>query len=100
MRDLHKKHGPVARIGPNVLDLDLPELTKTIYNIKGDWVKVVNVLVNIHDKNDNKIYNVRLHSTMEVACWGLIAKLSTIFSVRLVTSSMRVRRDRYRNITL
>lgn len=37
---LHKKYGPVVRIGPNVLDLDYPELVKKIYNIKGDWLKV------------------------------------------------------------
>ena len=40
VQDLHKKFGPVVRIGPNLLDLDYPELVKTIYNIKGDWLKV------------------------------------------------------------
>ena len=40
VEELHKKYGPVVRIGPNVLDLDYPELTKKIYNIKGDWLKV------------------------------------------------------------
>jgi hypothetical protein len=40
VEELHKKYGPVVRIGPNVLDLDYPERTKKIYNIKGDWLKV------------------------------------------------------------
>lgn len=37
--DLHKKYGPVVRLGPNLLDLDYPELIKTIYNIQGNWKK-------------------------------------------------------------
>jgi hypothetical protein len=40
---LHQKYGPVVRIGPNLLDLDLPELAKKIYNIKGDWLKVYSI---------------------------------------------------------
>ena len=40
VEELHKQYGAVVRIGPNVLDLDYPELTKKIYNIKGDWLKV------------------------------------------------------------
>lgn len=40
IQDLHKKYGPVVRIGPNVLDLDFPELIKTIYNAKEDYLKV------------------------------------------------------------
>ncbi|KAK3356708.1 cytochrome P450 [Lasiosphaeria hispida] len=36
---LHKKYGPVVRIGPNVLDVDDPALLKTVFNIKGDWKK-------------------------------------------------------------
>ncbi|KAK6214188.1 hypothetical protein LQW54_004614 [Pestalotiopsis sp. IQ-011] len=37
--ELHKKYGPVVRLGPNLLDLDYPELTKTIYNTQGNWKK-------------------------------------------------------------
>ncbi|ETS74955.1 hypothetical protein PFICI_13439 [Pestalotiopsis fici W106-1] len=37
--DLHKKYGPIVRLGPNLLDLDYPELIKTIYNIQGNWKK-------------------------------------------------------------
>jgi hypothetical protein len=40
IHELHKKYGPVVRIGPNVLDLDMPDLIKTIYNTKGDYLKV------------------------------------------------------------
>lgn len=40
IHELHKKYGPVVRIGPNVLDLDIPELIKTVYNIKSEYLKV------------------------------------------------------------
>ena len=40
IQELHKKYGPVVRIAPNVLDLDMPELVNTIYNIKSDYLKV------------------------------------------------------------
>ncbi|KAB5576281.1 cytochrome protein [Coniochaeta sp. 2T2.1] len=36
---LHRRYGPVVRIGPNVLDLDSPEVIKTVFNTKGDWKK-------------------------------------------------------------
>ncbi|CAK7208017.1 hypothetical protein SEUCBS139899_010851 [Sporothrix eucalyptigena] len=36
---LHNKYGPVIRIGPNLLDLDYPELIKTIYGTDGKWKK-------------------------------------------------------------
>jgi hypothetical protein len=40
VQELHKKYGPVVRIAPNVLDLDIPELIRTIYNTKADYLKV------------------------------------------------------------
>ena len=40
VQELHKKYGPVVRIAPNVLDLDIPELIRSIYNIKADYLKV------------------------------------------------------------
>ncbi|KAI1871211.1 uncharacterized protein JN550_004656 [Neoarthrinium moseri] len=39
VKKLHDKYGPVVRIGPNLLDLDLPELIKTLYNTDGKWRK-------------------------------------------------------------
>ena len=39
MRQLHKKHGPVVRIGPNTLSLDYPDLIKTVYGTDGKWPK-------------------------------------------------------------
>ncbi|KAF5672609.1 cytochrome P450 monooxygenase [Fusarium circinatum] len=39
IKDLHNKYGPVVRIGPNLLDLDYPELIKTIYSTDGKWCK-------------------------------------------------------------
>jgi hypothetical protein len=40
MKKLHEKHGPVVRLGPNLLDLDFPELSKIIYGTDGKWRKV------------------------------------------------------------
>ncbi|KAI1337030.1 putative PDA-like cytochrome P450 monooxygenase [Xylariaceae sp. FL0016] len=37
--DLHRKYGPVVRLGPNLLDLDYPTLISEIYGIKGDFRK-------------------------------------------------------------
>ncbi|KAI0009688.1 cytochrome P450 [Xylariaceae sp. FL0662B] len=39
MKQLHDKYGPVVRIGPNLLDLDTPELAKTIYTTDISWRK-------------------------------------------------------------
>ncbi|KAK0639669.1 cytochrome P450 [Cercophora newfieldiana] len=41
--DLHKKYGPIVQIGPNVIDVDYPELIKTVFNTKGDWKKTESV---------------------------------------------------------
>ncbi|KAM0270038.1 hypothetical protein ACHAQH_009574 [Verticillium albo-atrum] len=35
----HQKYGPVVRTGPNNLDLDLPDLIKTIYTTDSKWLK-------------------------------------------------------------
>lgn len=38
---LHERYGHVVRVGPNVVDVDLPELVKPAFaEIKGDWKKV------------------------------------------------------------
>ncbi|KAK3940293.1 Pisatin demethylase [Diplogelasinospora grovesii] len=39
IKKLHEKYGPVVRIGPNLLDLDYPEVIKTIYSTDGKWRK-------------------------------------------------------------
>ncbi|KAK4463171.1 Pisatin demethylase [Cladorrhinum samala] len=39
IKKLHEKYGPVVRIGPDLLTLDYPELTKTIYSTDGKWLK-------------------------------------------------------------
>ncbi|XEV03397.1 hypothetical protein FSHL1_008684 [Fusarium sambucinum] len=36
---LHKKYGPIIRITPDIIDVDIPEIIKTIFNTKGDWLK-------------------------------------------------------------
>jgi len=38
--DLHKRYGPVVRVGPNIINVDYPELIKTVFSTKGDWKKV------------------------------------------------------------
>ncbi|KAK1572961.1 cytochrome P450 [Colletotrichum navitas] len=39
VKRLHEKHGPVVRIGPNLLDIDYPELAKVIYGTDSKWKK-------------------------------------------------------------
>ncbi|KAK3336366.1 cytochrome P450 [Cercophora scortea] len=39
MEKLHEKYGPVVRLGPNLLDLDLPELSRVVYSTDGKWKK-------------------------------------------------------------
>ena len=39
LRDLHRKHGPVVRVGPNTVALDFPDLIKTIYGTDGRFRK-------------------------------------------------------------
>lgn len=40
MKKLHEKYGPVVRLGPNLLDIDYPELSKVVYGTDGKWRKV------------------------------------------------------------
>lgn len=40
VKKLHEKYGPVVRLGPNKLDLDYPELIKTLYSADTKWLKV------------------------------------------------------------
>ncbi|KAL7623138.1 hypothetical protein AAE478_006819 [Parahypoxylon ruwenzoriense] len=39
VKKLHDQYGPVLRIGPNVLDLDIPELVKVLYGSDVIWRK-------------------------------------------------------------
>lgn len=91
IHELHKKYGPVVRIAPNVLDLDIPELVKTIYNTKADYLKVgvsyikwwLLLLTVICD---------RPSSIMAVAP-KITAKSSTISSASAILKSMHSRSD-------
>ncbi|KAF9239542.1 hypothetical protein LCP9604111_9084 [Penicillium roqueforti] len=58
IHELHKKYGPVVRIGPNVLDLDIPELIKTIYNIKSEYLKTEFYHGSSAKNNGKIIYNL------------------------------------------
>ncbi|KAL4883507.1 cytochrome P450 [Aspergillus karnatakaensis] len=55
---LHKKHGPVVRIAPNVLDLDFPELIKTIYDFKADYLKTEFYHGSSVKNNGKILYNI------------------------------------------
>ncbi|KAI0888279.1 cytochrome P450 [Annulohypoxylon maeteangense] len=39
IKELHDQYGPVLRIGPNLLDLDIPKLVKTLYGSDASWQK-------------------------------------------------------------
>ncbi|KAK4460477.1 cytochrome P450 [Cladorrhinum samala] len=61
--ELHKKYGPVVRVGPNVLDIDYPELLKTVFGISGEWRKTESVLASSSLVGGRVAYN--LFSQME-----------------------------------
>lgn len=39
-RILHERHGAAVRMGPNMVSLSDPKLLRTIYNVKGNYLKV------------------------------------------------------------
>lgn len=39
-QELHQKLGPAVRIGPNLVSLSDPSLLKTVYSVRGTYVKV------------------------------------------------------------
>ncbi|KAF4962986.1 hypothetical protein FSARC_8963 [Fusarium sarcochroum] len=39
LKKLHKKYGSIVRIGPNLIDVDIPEITKDIFAFKTGWQK-------------------------------------------------------------
>ncbi|KAK7950942.1 cytochrome P450 monooxygenase [Apiospora aurea] len=39
IKKLHEKYGPVIRTGPNLLELDIPSLIRTVYSTDGKWKK-------------------------------------------------------------
>lgn len=46
--ELHRRYGPVVRLGPNLLDIDYPELIHEIYSARGDFLKVGQAGVSAH----------------------------------------------------
>ena len=40
LEKLHKQYGPIVRITPSIIDVDIPEIIKSIFNTKDDWLKV------------------------------------------------------------
>ena len=41
LRDLHRKHGKLVQIGPNIVSIADPDAIETIYGIKADLPKVI-----------------------------------------------------------
>ncbi|KAI9039403.1 cytochrome P450 [Aspergillus affinis] len=58
IQELHRKYGPVVRIAPNVLDLDIPDLIRTIYSTKADYVKTEFYHGSSAKSNGKIIYNL------------------------------------------
>ncbi|KAH1494942.1 hypothetical protein LV164_001306 [Aspergillus fumigatus] len=56
--ELHKKYGPVVRIAPNVVDLDMPEMIRTIYSTRGDYRKTEFYHGSSAKSNGKIIYNL------------------------------------------
>jgi len=56
--ELHKKYGPVVRIGPNCLALSDAGLVKTIYNVRGNFLKSDFYTVNDVVQNGHRIENI------------------------------------------
>lgn len=99
IHDLHKKYGPVVRIAPNVVDLDLPELIKTIYSTKGDFRKARIIFHIQHSSapltSDNSSFH-RPNSIME-AVRRTTGRSSTTYSASATQRSMRSRNGQLPN---
>ncbi|KAL1838075.1 hypothetical protein VTJ49DRAFT_3095 [Mycothermus thermophilus] len=57
VKKLHEKYGPVVRLGPNMLDIDLPELCRVIYGTDG-WAKSDLYTINSPVVNGKILYNM------------------------------------------
>jgi len=86
---LHKKYGPVVRIGPNVIDVDYPELIKTVFNTKGDWKKV---LVSALSRKATWTDPDRPNPFAPAALWSR-GTSSTTYSARSMLRSMQQRKS-------
>ncbi|PFH60897.1 hypothetical protein XA68_10142 [Ophiocordyceps unilateralis] len=58
IKQLHERHGAVVRIGPNTLDVDAPELIKTLYGTDGKWAKTDFYRSNSVRFGDRLVWNV------------------------------------------
>ncbi|KAK3934267.1 Pisatin demethylase [Diplogelasinospora grovesii] len=58
LQDLHKNYGPVVRVGPNVVDVDYPDLIKTVFSIKEDWKKTEYYLASSALVDGHIVYNL------------------------------------------
>ncbi|KAK8088430.1 hypothetical protein PG997_003391 [Apiospora hydei] len=58
IKKLHEKYGPVVRTGPNLLELDIPSLIRTVYNTDGKWKKSNFYKVNSTMVDGKILYNL------------------------------------------
>lgn len=49
---LHEKYGSVVRLGPDVVSISDPKLLRTIYNTKGNYLKVLDSFKESYELTD------------------------------------------------
>ena len=47
VQDLHRRHGNIVRVGPNIVSLSDPNVIESIYGIKADLPKVGSISIHI-----------------------------------------------------
>ncbi|KAF4967126.1 hypothetical protein FSARC_5287 [Fusarium sarcochroum] len=55
---LHKKYGPIVRIGPNFVDIDKPEIIPNVFALKEDWQKTKFYHASSALVNGQTVYNI------------------------------------------
>ncbi|TGO46446.1 hypothetical protein BCON_0325g00140 [Botryotinia convoluta] len=58
---LHEKYGQAVRIGPNLVSLNDPNLVRTIYSLKGDFLKS-----DFYTVNDSKVGNITIKTVFGI----------------------------------
>ncbi|KAK7970088.1 hypothetical protein PG988_009161 [Apiospora saccharicola] len=79
IKKLHEQYGPVVRTGPNMLDLNIPSLIRTVYNTNGQWLKSNFYKVNSTFVDGKILYNLfselntgKARQTQEADCATLL----------------------------
>ncbi|TGO19981.1 hypothetical protein BPAE_0325g00080 [Botrytis paeoniae] len=58
---LHEKYGHAVRIGPNLVSLNNPDLVRTIFSLKGDFLKS-----DFYTVNDSKVGNITIKTVFSI----------------------------------